>query len=93
MTSKTISGVGIIFDALGARNELRAELPETAESGASLNIVNRPNGLPYVLRSVFHHAGIFYAGSLEVQPLVTLARTVIDAVVVSLLVCIVKYDC
>ena len=93
MPGVSISGVGILFDALGASDDLGAELPETAEAGASLNIDNRPNVLPDVISSVFQYAGIFYTRSLEVQPLETLACTVIYTGAVSLLVIIVKHNC
>ena len=88
----SISGAGILYDALGTSDDLGVELPETAETGASLNLFYKHNGLPDILSSIFHHAGIFYTGSLEVQPLATLARTVIYTGAVSLLVRIVKHD-
>ena len=55
----SIRGMVIVFDALGARNELGAKLPETAESWSSLYFINRPYGRPDGFYTVFHHAHYF----------------------------------
>ena len=52
----SIRGMIIVFDALGASDELGAKVPETAEARLSLYFINRPYGRPDVLCTVFHHA-------------------------------------
>ena len=52
----SIRGMVIVFDALGARNELGAMVPETAEDKSSLYFINRPYGLPDVFCTEYHHA-------------------------------------
>ena len=45
----SIRGMVIIFDALGASDELDAKVPETAEAWSSLNFINRP----YICLDIF----------------------------------------
>ena len=56
----SICGVVIVFDALGAINELGAEVPETAEAWLYLYFINRPYIPPAVFCTVFHHARYFH---------------------------------
>ena len=44
----SIRGMVIVFDALGASNELGAKVPETSEARSSLYFINRPYGRPDV---------------------------------------------
>ena len=46
----------IIFDAIGASDELGAKVLETAEARSSLYFINRPYDRPDVFCTVFHHA-------------------------------------
>ena len=51
-----IRGMVIVFDALGASNDLGAKVPETAEAWSSLYFINRPYGRTDVFCTLFHHA-------------------------------------
>ena len=57
----------IILDSFGPSDELGAELPEAAETRASLNFVDRTNGMSDIFWCIFHHAE-FHAGSVVVRP-------------------------
>ena len=52
----SIRGMVIVFDALGASDELGVKVLETAEARSSLYFINRPYGCPDVFCAVFHHA-------------------------------------
>ena len=52
----SIRGMVIVFDVLGASNELGAKVPETAKAQSSLYLINRPYGRSDVFCTVFHHA-------------------------------------
>ena len=52
----SICGMVIVFDALGASDELGVKVPETAEARSSLYFINRPYGLSDVFCTVFHDA-------------------------------------
>ena len=52
----SIRGMVIVFDALGASDDLVAKVPETAEARPSLYSINRPYDRPDVFCTVFHHA-------------------------------------
>ena len=47
----SISMMVIVFDALGASNELGAKVPETAEARSSLNFIDWPYGRPDITRT------------------------------------------
>ena len=49
----------IIFDALGASDELVTKVPETAEAQSFLYLINRPYGRIDVFCTIFHHACYF----------------------------------
>ena len=51
----SISMMVIVFDALGASNELGAKVQETAEAWSSLNFINWPYGRPDIFCIIFHH--------------------------------------
>ena len=73
MPGHDVAGVSIlvmviVFDALGASNELGAKVPETAETRSSLYFINRPYGRPDVFCTVFHHA-CYLHGICVIQPL------------------------
>ena len=57
----------IVIDSFGASDELGADLTEAAEDRASVNFVDRTNGLSDTFWCIFHHA-VFHAGFVEVQP-------------------------
>ena len=52
----SIRGMVIIFDALGASNELGTKVPETSEAQSFFYFINGTYGHPDVLCTVFHHA-------------------------------------
>ena len=52
----SIRGMVVVFDAIGASDELGAKVPETAEAWSSLYFINRPYDRPHVFCTVFHHA-------------------------------------
>ena len=52
----SIRGMVVIFDALGARDELGVKVPETSEARSSLYFINIPYGCPDFFCTVFHHA-------------------------------------
>ena len=52
----SIRGMVIVFDALGASDELGAKVLETAEVRSSLYFINMPYGRPDKFCTVFHHA-------------------------------------
>ena len=56
----SICGIIIVFDALGASNELGAKVPETAETRSSLYFIDWPYGRPGVFCTVFCHACLLY---------------------------------
>ena len=72
----SIRGMVIVFDALGARNELGTKVPETAEPRSSLFFINRPYGRPDVFYTLFYHA-CYSHGIREVRLLGTLYLTAI----------------
>ena len=51
----SIRGMAIVFDALGASDELGEKVPETAEAWSSLNFINRPYGRPDIFCTAFYH--------------------------------------
>ena len=55
-----IRGMIIIFDALGAKDEMGAKVPENAEAWSSLNFINRPCGCPDIFCTVFHHVRLLH---------------------------------
>ena len=55
----SIRGMVIVFDALGASDELGPKVPETAEARSSLYFINSPYGRPISFFTVFHHACYF----------------------------------
>ena len=70
MTGHDVSGVSIrgmviVFDALGASDDLGAKVPETAEAWFSLNFINRPYGRPDIFCTIFDHFRL-----LHVNPVV-----------------------
>ena len=50
----------IVFDALGASEELDAKVPETAEACSSLNFIDRPYGRPDIFCTVFYHVHLLH---------------------------------
>ena len=50
-----IRGMVIVFDVLGASNELGAKVTETAEDRLSLYFINMPYGRPDFFCTVFHY--------------------------------------
>ena len=56
----SILGMVIVFDALGASDELGAKVPETAEAWSSLNFTDRPYGHPDIFCTVFHHVRLLH---------------------------------
>ena len=60
----SICGMVIVFDALGARNELGAKVPETAEAWSSFNFINRPYGRPDIFCTVFDHFCLLHGNSV-----------------------------
>ena len=50
----SICGMVIVFDALGASDDLGVKVPETAEARSSLYFINRPYVRPNVFCTVFH---------------------------------------
>ena len=46
----------IVLESFGAVNDLGADLPEAYEARASLNFVDRTNGLSDTIWCIFHHA-------------------------------------
>ena len=62
----------IIFDALGASNELGKKVPETAEAWSSLNFMDRPYGRPDIFCTVFHHVSSFAQEPCNSTVMVTL---------------------
>ena len=52
----SIRGMVIVFDALGASDELGRKVPETAEARPSLYFIDQPYGRPDVFCTVFHNA-------------------------------------
>ena len=51
----SIRGMVIIFDEIGASDELGAKVPETAEACSFLNFINRRYGRPDIFCAVFYH--------------------------------------
>ena len=72
----SVLGMVIVFDALGASDELGAKVSETDEARPSLYFINRPYGRPDVFCTVFHHACLLHRIRV-VQPLRSLFLTVI----------------
>ena len=64
----SIRGMVIVFDALGASNELGAKVPEIAEAWSSLNFINRTYGCPDIFCTVLYRFHILH-GNCVVQPL------------------------
>ena len=56
----SILGMVIVFDALGARNELGAKVPENAEAWSSLNFIDRTYGQHDIFCTVFHHVRLLH---------------------------------
>ena len=50
----------IVFDALGASDELGAKVPEADEARQSLYFIDRPYGRPDVFCTVFNHARLLH---------------------------------
>ena len=44
----SIFGIVVVFDALGASDELGAKVPETSEAQSSLYFIDQPYGRPDV---------------------------------------------
>ena len=68
MPGHDVAGVSIrkmviLFDALGASDELGAKVPETAEARISLYFFNRPYGRSDIFCTFFHHA-FYFRGSV-----------------------------
>ena len=72
----SIHGMVIVFDALGAINDLGTKVPETAEAWSSLYFIDRPYCCPYVFCTLFHHAH-FLHGICVIRPLESLFITTI----------------
>ena len=72
----SIRGMIIVFDALGASDELGAKVPETAEAQSSLYFINRTYGRTDVFCTVFHHARLLHVIRV-VRPLGSLFLTAI----------------
>ena len=72
----SIRGMVIVFDALGASDEIGVKVPETAEAQSSLYFINRPYVRPDVFRTIFHHAHCLH-GMCVIRPLWSLVLTVI----------------
>ena len=70
----SIRGMVIVFDALGASNELGAKVPETSEARYSLNFIDRPYGRPDIFCTVLHHVRLLH-GNCVVQTLWSLFVT------------------
>ena len=68
----SIRGMVIVFDALGARDELGAKVPETAEFWSSLYFIDRPYGHPDVFCTVCRHACCLHR-IFVIQPLGSLS--------------------
>ena len=64
----SICGMVIVFDALGASDELGAKVPKTAEAWSSLNFIDRPYGRPDIFCTVFHPVSLLH-GNCVVRPL------------------------
>ena len=71
-----IRGMVIVFDVLGASNELGAKVTETAEDRLSLYFINMPYGRPDFFCTVFHHS-CYSHGIRDVRTLGTLSLTAI----------------
>ena len=56
----SIRGMVIVFDALGASDELGAKGPKTARARSSLYFINWPYGRPDFFCTVFHHARLLH---------------------------------
>ena len=78
----------IILDSFSAIDELGTNIPEVDETRASLNVVNRTNGLSDTFCCIFHRSG-FRTESIEVRTGGD-TRTVFGSVVSY---CIVNLDC
>ena len=72
----SIRGMVIVFDAIGASNELGVKATETAEARSSMYFINRPYDRPDVFCTVFHH-DCYLQGIRLVQPLGRLFLTAI----------------
>ena len=59
-----IRGMVVVFDALGASNELGAKVPETAEARSSLNVIDRPYVRPDIFCTVFDHVRLLHGNSV-----------------------------
>ena len=57
----------IVFDALGARDELGAKVPETDEVWSSLNFIYRLYGRPDIFCTVFHHVRLLHGNPVVRQ--------------------------
>ena len=60
----SIRGMVIVFDALGASNELGTKVPESAEAWSSLNVIDQPYGRSAIICTVFHHVSLLHGNSL-----------------------------
>ena len=72
----SIRGMVVVFDAIGASDELGAKVPETAEAWSSLYFIDRPYGRPDVFCTVFHYARCLH-GICVIRPLGSLFLTAI----------------
>ena len=70
----SIRGIVIVFDALGAKDELGAKVPETAEAQSSLYFIDRPYVRPDVFCTIFHHARCLH-GICVIRPIGSLLLT------------------
>ena len=66
----------IVFDSLGASDELGAKVPETAEAWSSFYFIDQPYGRPDVFYTLFHHAHCLHSFCV-IQPLGSLLLTAI----------------
>ena len=56
----SICGMVIVFDALGASDDLGMKVPETAEAWSSLDFIDWPYGRPDIFCTVFHHVRLLH---------------------------------